>query len=258
VSLSARLASRLERELGRDHKGLLAILDFDGTLSPTVAAPGAARLAPAMRKRLAQLARSPRARVAVLSGRALGDLRRRVGLPGLVYGGCHGLEIAGAGLSFRHPRARRVHVAAARRLLSAGARAIPNARIEFKGLAVSFHYRDVQSGRRRAVYALVRRVARELPELLVVPGQRAYDFVPRVGWDKGSAVRWIARRVRPGRGRSVVLYVGDDVTDERAFAALAGRGLTVRVGGARTEADYAVRGVGEVAELLELAVRLVG
>ncbi len=258
MSLPASLAARLERELRRDNRGLLAILDFDGTLSPTVAAPAAARLAPAMRKRLARLARSPRARIAVLSGRGLGDLRRRVGLPGLVYGGCHGLEIAGAGLCFRHPRARRSRVAAASRMLAAGAAAIPGVRVEFKGLAVSFHYRDVRPGRRRAAHALVRRVARELPELMLVPGQCAYDFVPRVGWDKGSAVRWIARRLRPGRGRSVVLYVGDDVTDERAFAALAGRGVTIRVGGARTAADYAVRGVGDVAELLELAGRLIG
>lgn len=238
----------------------MAILDYDGTLTPIVASPRAAALAPSVRKTLARLAASERVRLAILSGRALGDVRARVGLDGVVYGGCHGLEIQGAGLRFRHPRARASRIAAARRALAAGAASIPGARVEFKGLAVSLHYRQVAPSRRTAARALAARVARRMPDLSVIAGHAVVDFVPRVGWNKGTAARWIARRLGPARsrGRPIVLYAGDDVTDEAAFAALRGRGVTVRVGGGKSRAEYAVLGVGQMHMLLRRLARLIG
>ncbi len=101
-----RLFDRLDRELG-DGASLVAILDYDGTLTPLVASPGAATLAPSVRGTLARLAGCERTRLAILSGRGLADLRARVALEDVVYGGCHGLEIAGRDLHFRHPRAHR-------------------------------------------------------------------------------------------------------------------------------------------------------
>jgi trehalose-phosphatase len=224
----------------------VVILDFDGTLAPIVAS----RLAPVLaRPARAMLAR--RARVAVLSGRALSDLRMRVGLAGLVYGGCHGLEVAGDGWRFRHPRARPRALAGARRALAAGAARLPGARVEWKGLAVAFHYRRVPPARRPAVRALVRELERRLPGLTVIPGNRVYDFIPRVGWDKGTAARWIARRARAELGgRTAVLYAGDDTTDEAAFRRLRRSGVTIRVGGGATAAEFALRSVADVHALL--------
>ena len=208
-----------------------------------------------MRATLATLAARPRVGLAILSGRALADVRRRVGLRRVVYGGCHGLEIAGAGLAFRHPGARRARVAATRRLLAAAVRGLPGARLESKGLAVSLHYRHVAAARLDEVRGAVAEVARRAPDLAVIAGHRVFDFVPRVGWDKGRAVRWISRRLAPRlRGRLTVLYVGDDTTDEAAFAALRGRAVTVRVGAAPTAADHVVRGVREVHSLLRWLV----
>src|SRR5207249_10535375 len=92
--------------------GLIAIFDYDGTLTPLVATPEAAVLAPSVRATLGRLAGSERARLAILSGRGLSDLKARVALDGVVYGGCHGLEIAGRHPRLRHPRARSPGVAA--------------------------------------------------------------------------------------------------------------------------------------------------
>jgi hypothetical protein len=75
LSLPPRLTARLEHELARG-RGLVALLDFDGTLAPVVPDPAAAALAPMARSALAALAVNPRARLAVLSGRALADVRR--------------------------------------------------------------------------------------------------------------------------------------------------------------------------------------
>ena len=245
-----RLLDRLERELG-DGASLVAILDYDGTLTPLVATPGAARLAPSVRKTLARLAESGRARLAILSGRGLADLRARVALRDVVYGGCHGLEIAGRHLRFRHPGARPSCLTATRRALVASLPSIPGARLEWKGLAVSLHYRRVAPGRRPRVRDIAARVVRD-GGLTLVPGHEVFDFVPRVGWNKGRAARWIARRMArtlPAR-RRVVLYVGDDRTDESAFVALRGRAVTICVGARPTAAEYRVAGVREVQALL--------
>jgi trehalose-phosphatase len=245
-----RLLDRLDRELG-DGASLVAILDYDGTLTPLVATPGQARLAPSVRETLARLAEGERTRLAILSGRGLADLRARVALPDVVYGGCHGLEIAGRHLRFRHPGARPSCLTAARRALVASLPSIPGARLEWKGLAVSLHYRRVAPETRPRVKAIAARIVRDRG-LALVPGHEVFDFVPRVGWNKGRAARWIARRMArtlPTR-RRVVLYAGDDTTDESAFEALRGRAVTICVGTKATAAEYRVAGVREVQALL--------
>lgn len=249
-----RLARALEVSSGR----AVIILDFDGTLAPIVASPRAPVLARTARATLARLAASPRVCVAVVSGRALPDLRARVGLRGVVYGGCHGLEIAGGGWRFRHARARVRTLAAARRALAAGAARLPGTRVEWKGLAVSLHYRRVAPAHRAAVRALAAGVARGLG-LAVIPGRRVYDLVPCVGWDKGMAALWTARRARASLGgRPAILYAGDDTTDEAAFRRLRRSGMTIRVGGGPTVAEFALRGVAEVHALLGWLARAIG
>ena len=245
-----RLLDRLDRELG-DGASLVAILDYDGTLTPLVATPDQARLAPSVRETLARLAEGDRTRLAILSGRGLADLRARVALPDVVYGGCHGLEIAGRHLRFRHPGARPSCLTATRRALVASLPSIPGARLEWKGLAVSLHYRRVAPETRPRVKAIATRIVRDRG-LALVPGHEVFDFVPRVGWNKGRAARWIARRMArtlPTR-RRVVLYAGDDTTDESAFEALRGRAVTICVGTKPTAAEYRVAGVREVQALL--------
>jgi trehalose-phosphatase len=208
---------------------------------------------------LARLAASPRARVAILSGRALPDLQKRVGLVGVVYGGCHGLELAGAGWRFRHPRVRARTLAGARRALAAGAARLPGARVEWKRLAVALHYRRVAAARRPAVRTLVRDLERRLPGIVVIPGNRVYDFVPRVGWDKGRAARRIARRAAAELGgTAAILYVGDDTTDEAAFRRLRRSGVTIHIGPGPTAAEFALRGVDEVHMLLGWLARALG
>ena len=68
-------------------------LDYDGTLSPIVSDPGAARLVDGAAEALELVAEV--CPVAILSGRDLADVRSRVGIPGLWYAGSHGFELAG-------------------------------------------------------------------------------------------------------------------------------------------------------------------
>ena len=64
---------------------LLFMTDYDGTLTPHVSDPGEARLAHEVQRHLAVLARTPSVRLAVVSGRDLGDVTQRVAVPGAVY-----------------------------------------------------------------------------------------------------------------------------------------------------------------------------
>jgi len=247
-----RLLDRLDRELG-DGAGLIVILDYDGTLTPLVSSPSAAFLAPAVRANLARLASSERARLAILSGRGLDDLRARVALDNVLYGGCHGLEIAGRRLRFRHPLAQRAGVAATERALAAALPSMPGALLERKGLVVSLHYRHVKPSQRAAVRDAVDQVVSRRPDLMLIAGHLVFDFLPRVGWHKGTAACWMVSRLArtlPAR-RAVIVYAGDDASDEMAFAALRDRALTIHVGSRPTAAEYRVRGVREVQALLQ-------
>src|SRR5450432_2088117 len=83
------------RERLRGGCPLSLFLDFDGTLAPIVNDPGDACLGPDVRRILEALAARDDTLVAVISGRALADLRPRVGIANAIYAGNHGLEISG-------------------------------------------------------------------------------------------------------------------------------------------------------------------
>lgn len=185
-----------------------------------------------------------------------------MGLENVVYGGCHGLEIEAAGVRFRHPKAPpgAARVKAATLILARELRRFPGAFLELKGLTVAVHYRKVPRRRHAELLDLGTRVERKVRGLTSLTGKNVLEFLPRVRWGKGQAALWIARRsaaaLRPRR--AVILYAGDDATDEAAFAALKGRGVTVRVGGRRGLADYAVENVRGLHALLRWLLRAIG
>src|SRR6266446_1303616 len=72
---------------------LAVFLDYDGTLTPIVSHPAHAVLSDSTRQAVRTLA--ARMPIAILSGRDLDDVRRRVDIAGIVYAGSHGFDIAG-------------------------------------------------------------------------------------------------------------------------------------------------------------------
>jgi alpha,alpha-trehalase len=256
--------SALERtaEIGARLAGrrLAAFLDYDGTLTPIVARPELAALPAETRGALRRL--STLATVAVVSGRALDDVRALVGLEDLHYAGNHGLEIRGPGGSSLSYEVGDEFVPALReaaRRLGASASRVAGAWVEDKGRSLSVHYRQVAEqdvgGLERAVDAVVLAD----PLLRKHHGKKVFEVRPRVEWDKGRAVVWLLEALGLGGPETLPLYVGDDVTDEDAFRALAGPGVGVRVGDSAlpTWADYTLRDPSEVRRFLEvLAERL--
>lgn len=245
------LADRLETAAS-----LLVVADYDGTLVRPATDPAAARLSPGVRQDLHTLAYSQHARVGVISARSLGDLRARVGLRGLIYAGCHGLEVEEHGFVFRHPdaQAQRPTLQALARTLTRRLAFVQDVRVEAKGLAVAVHYCGAAREVIGRVYGELERAIREHPGTFkILRGNNAVEILPDVQWNNGECALWIRDRVSMTLPSPVLmLYIGDEGTDEIAFSALSGKALTVRVGSecVRTNAAYRLGSVREVHQLL--------
>jgi trehalose 6-phosphate phosphatase len=231
-------------------------LDFDGTLAPIAPRPADAQLAPALRATLVRLAARPDTVLAVLSGRALGDVRERVAVPGIFYAGNHGLEISGPGIERVHPAAA-VVVPALRRLRTACTQALDGVEgviVEDKGVSLSVHYRLVADEDARAhVRATVREVAAAEPEVHVTEGKMVMELRPDVAWHKGAALGFLRSALHEDRA-APALFIGDDRTDEDAFRALPPGSWAIIVAEAvpaATAASAWLRDPAEVAALLE-------
>jgi len=221
---------RRERErAGR----ILVALDFDGTISQIVPDPATARLLPEARAALERLARRDDTVVAIVTGRALRDIKARVGIPDLYYAGNHGLEIEGPGVDVVNPEAERARpsIAACRNVLAPILAAIPGAILEDKELTLSLHHRMVDDpGAVDRLRGYVAELCAADPAVRSFEGKKIIELRPSVAWDKGSATRFLLETLE--RVDDVVvpaIFIGDDRTDEDAFRALRGRGAGVIV-----------------------------
>lgn len=261
VAAPARPPQRLENALGAvgeivayaGGRRLVVFLDYDGTLTPIVARPDLAVLSADMRAVLRRLAELTT--VAVISGRDRADVAQRVGLSDLVYAGSHGFEIAGPGgraLSHAVGGAWQGELAQIARELARELADIDGAIVEPKAYGVAVHYRQVAEGDLPAVGRIVEAAHERHPGLAKTLGKKVYEFRPGVPWDKGKAVRWLLDALDLAPESALALYLGDDLTDEDAFTALADSGIGILVGegfGA-TRASYRLRDVAAVASFL--------
>lgn len=229
---------------------LLVTLDFDGTLAALAETPAQALLRPEFKAALRALAARPGVSVFILSGRALANVSRLVGLPRLYYGGNHGMEIKGPGVAWRDAGA----VRARRRLAAAAAdlrERFPEGTgvlVEDKAFSVSVHYRNLKPAYRAGFFARMRALAAaEGQGLAWTRGHKVFELRPAGAPHKGDAVARLAAKL----GAKAAVAVGDDLTDEDMFTALASRGVTVRVGRrAGSAAGYYVAAQAEVLRLL--------
>lgn len=193
--------------------GFGLITDVDGTISPIVDVPDQARVTPRNRNLLAKLnAQLPL--VGIITGRSIEDVYRRVGLPGLVYVGNHGMEIWQAGKVIVAPTA-----AAYRDNLLAAASEIKQIlteglRFEDKGATLSVHYRQTKVPERIAerLFPSMQKIA-ERHSLYLTQGRMVFEFRPPVEIDKGSVFEDLIK----SHHLDAAFYLGDDTTDVAVF-----------------------------------------
>jgi trehalose 6-phosphate phosphatase len=243
-------------------------LDYDGTLTPIVDRPEDAIISESMRETVRDLAR--RCPVCVVSGRDRRVVQELMGIDDLIVAGSHGFDIwSPAGGEIQHQEGSGFGdlLARVKERLHREMDPIDGALVEPKKSSVAAHYRLVSEAERPRVREIVEAVLQEHPDdLKVTPGKMVYEIQPKIDWDKGKAVLYLIEALGLDREDVVPIYLGDDITDEHAFEALAtasprGIGIFVgsaddpEVGGRTTSADYALRSVEEVERFLDTLAR---
>jgi trehalose-phosphatase len=245
-------------------KFIFLFLDYDGTLTPIVETPDKAVIPRKTMEILRGLSKNPHCRVAIISGRALKDIKNKIGLEGIIYTGNHGLEIEGPKIKFKALVSMR-YMAILKKIktiLKKKLSKIKGAIIEDKGLTLSVHYRlvDIKNA------WLVKTIFHETLAYYIVSnkvkirhGKKVLEMRPPLEWDKGKIVLWLLARLKfiLGKEPCAPIYIGDDATDEDAFRALKNTGLTVFVGDSKSShAKYYLRNTQEVTEFLEQILKI--
>jgi len=231
---SDEVAAAVRKQIGSRH--VLLLTDYDGTLAELAPTPADAFITPDVRAQLDRAGAVSAVTLGVVSGRRLADVRGRVGPSPEFVGGLHGLEIMGPSEAYAHPSletlAPVIHdlvVAAQRELASC-----PGVLIEDKTYSLTCHVRlapPEEAARALDAFAVLAEPQIERGLLRLLPGSKAYELVPAVDWHKGRAVEWIRARVANQRNEPLtVIFLGDDRTDEDAFAALGPDDIAIGVG----------------------------
>jgi len=230
------------RDLADDARrgAALVALDFDGVLAPLRDDPTAARPLPEATAALHRLA-GHGVPLAIVSGRALANLAERAGAPpGTRLVGGHGAErgYIGADGAFE-PEPFALSPDAAARLAALAADlgrlvAGTTAWVEHKPASVVLHTRTATADDAARVTPAAIDAGRAAG-VDVLPGKDVVELSV-LDVSKGTALR----DLRAELGVARVLYVGDDVTDERAFAVLGPGDVGVKVGDGPTAAAHRV------------------
>jgi trehalose-phosphatase len=242
---------------GTGDRSLAIFLDYDGTLTPIVGHPEKAFLSDSTRQTLRALAMQ--APVAILSGRELEDVRKRVAVDGIVYAGSHGFDIAGPrGLRRQEAREFLPALDAAEKELREKLAGIAGALIERKRFSIAAHYRNVNEIDFPKLERVVSEVATRHRKLRRIDGKKVYELLPNIDWDKGKAVLWLLEKLGLERPNAHPIYIGDDRTDEDAFRALEQRGTGVLVSEQPrpTAARYALKNPAEVERFLQELIEM--
>jgi trehalose 6-phosphate phosphatase len=240
-------------------------LDYDGTLTPIVDRPEDALISSSMRDTVRAIAE--RCTVCVVSGRDRPVVQELMGVDDLVVAGSHGFDIwSPEGGEIEHDVAAGSEDLLERvtTRLHEEFDSIEGAFVETKKASVAAHYRRVSAAERDTVRQVVDQLLEEQSdELKVTPGKMVFELQPKIDWDKGKAVLHLLEALDLEGDDIVPIYLGDDITDEDAFRALAGRGIGIfvgnpddpEVGGRSTAADLVLDSTEEVEQFLDRLAR---
>lgn len=226
----------------------ILVFDFDGTLAPIVPDPQSARILLPVARALKTLAQ--RWPVAIVTGRAVSDVRDRLGFEPWAIVGSHGAEDPACPDAVDPARLDAIRVALAgesgQRLHLAGIQ------VEDKGHSMALHYRLARD--RDQAHQTALHFAQSLGDSVAVfEGKMVVNLVVPGAPHKGDAVQTLMHR----NGASSVLFVGDDVNDEPVFQCAEPDWVTIKIGrDAQSAASYFLDSTGETALMLDFCVKL--
>lgn len=228
-------------------RGASLFLDFDGTLVEIASRPDAVRVEARLHTLIQQLAMALGGRIAVVSGRPAGQVQALLGDIALTIVGSHGMEFRYAG-GDRRDAARPATLDAVFVAMTDHAARWPGVLVEQKPLGTALHYREAAHAKDSCI-TLATRLADD-HGLYLQPGKMMIEVRAAAG-DKGSAIATLM--TEPDWALTTPIFLGDDVTDEAGFRAVAALdGAGVLVGPDReTAARYRLKDVPAVLRWLE-------
>ncbi len=215
-----------------DHWGLAAqkvwlFLDYDGTLAEFSPTPETVTPDPAVIALIRRLADHPLRRVAVVSGRRLGDLQKLLPVASIYLAGVYGIELltpSGEMIQRADLHEIRPFLARIKPRWQALIEGQEGFYLEDKGWALALHARFAEED----AAARVLSAARDLPDNAPLPdrvrfleGRKFLEVAPSLA-DKGEAVAHLLKTYR-WRGAKPI-YIGDDDKDAPAFGVVRSKG----------------------------------
>jgi trehalose 6-phosphate phosphatase len=223
---------------------LLVAADFDGTIAPIVERPDDARPLTESATALRSLAGLPSTTAALISGRALRDLATLSRMPAEVHlVGSHGSEFDAGFVHAIDDKAKAL-LSKIKDALAAIAAEFPGVTIELKPASIALHVRNAAPDDAKAALDKALHAA-EHWDAQITEGKAVLEFAV-IATDKGQALDIL----RHQEGASAAVFIGDDVTDEKAFRRLHGPDIGVKVGPGETLAEYRVQAPEDVATAL--------
>lgn len=226
--------------------------DYDGCMAPIVSRPQDAVPNPASIAAIETLAAKPNTLAAVVSGRALDDLRTLSGLTaGVTTIGSHGSEFADG---FTVPITPEDTARLARIVVefSALATRFAGVTVEAKPASATLHVRNASPADAATALAAARSGPATWPGVHATEGKAVIELAV-IETSKGIALDTL----RSQFAADAVVYLGDDVTDEKAFAHLRRDvDVSIKVGDGTTGAQYRIAGPDDVAQVLDFLAQL--
>jgi trehalose 6-phosphate phosphatase len=202
----------------------LLAFDFDGTLSPTVMMAREARMPQGLARTLQEICDT--LPCAVISGRGIDDMRKRLPIQPKYVIGNHGAE----GIAWPEN-----HLLGLKKICESWMTQVedqlawadmgPGLVIEPKAYSICLHFR-LALQRAQTVNALQASFAQLKPAPHLIWGDSSVDLLPENGPTKRIALEHLLKL----EDRQRALYIGDDVADEHVFLAAPPEWMTVRIG----------------------------
>ncbi|MGM0505478.1 MAG: trehalose-phosphatase [Bacteroidota bacterium] len=252
------LSESIEFEKIIKNKKPVLFLDYDGTLTPIVEQPEDAILSEEMKE--AVNACASKQIVAVVSGRDMDDVKKRVGIEELYYAGSHGFRISGPdGLYHEHQQTKEIlpKLDQIEKNLNDNLSDIEGIKIERKRYAIAVHYRNVNEKYVTAIKDEVESLVSKSEGLKKGEGKKIVEITPDIDWHKGKVVSWLLNMPELKDKQNILpVYIGDDITDEDAFREIENSGIGILVGFhdnvENTRARYSLKNVYQVKLFLEM------
>lgn len=239
------------------HPTRILLFDFDGTLASIVKTYQHAILSSQTRRLLQDLTSKKGGYLVIISGRTLTDLKNKVKIPSIIYGGIHGLtgEIYGKKFTYPIPPEQSLALDEIRQKLKNLTNQFYGTFLEDKTIALAFHFRQAKKDLKKIklLFSQIIHPYLQAKLISVIKGKKVLDVRPGIEWNKGSFAKLAVKQINQiAHVNPLAIYLGDDQTDEDAFESLQDQ-ITIRVGKHnKSKAKYFLKNPREVVKFLRL------